>query len=941
MATNRSVKVSLVSEVNGFISGMDAAAKKTRELGSESEKLAQKRDAINTLGVGLTAIGAIAATGVGLAVTKFAEFDSAMSSVQAATHESEANMTLLRDAAIDAGQSTVFSATESANAIEELSKAGLSTADVLGGGLKGSLDLASAGGLGVARAAEIASTTLQQFKLDGSDAAHVADVLAAGAGKAMGSVDDLANGLKFVGPVAQSLGISLEETTGTLALFAQAGIVGEQGGTSLRGVLSSLTAPSNAASKEIERLGLNLYDANGKFLGLSNAAGQLGGAYQGMDDKSRSASLGIIFGRETITAATALYQAGAEGVDQWTTAVDDSGFASETARLKLDNLKGDVEALGGTLETALIQTGSGANDALRFLTQAATDSVQGFNNLDPAVQATTLGLGTAVAAVGTAGGAFLLAVPKVAEFRTAIDQMGPGAQKAGAAVVGLGKGLAVLGGALAAAQVLDKLTASSENAAKGVDETTSALLRAGDEDLFEGLGTGVDSFADGLELLTGDSFNSQMNRFGSTLNGIFAGGSLSDVVLETKDQFDTIGQSLGQLVSGGDAERAAELFDELATKAQAEGVSRKELLELMPAYQDALAGVNNEQVLAADSAGTTTDALGELAGQAESAEGEVSDLAEAIANFGAAQFDVNSTTRDFEAAIDDATAALEKNGQTLDIGSEAGRANQDALDGIASSALSMSAAIITQTNDQEAASAAIQRGRDAYIAASVAAGVSEEAANAYADQLGLIPSNVTTAIGATGVTKTQADIDAIQANLAETVRNLQINIRAAVDRSQLDSLLASIRTARSEMTDLNGAASGNGRMGTYATGGAVYGPGSGTSDDVPAWLSNGEHILTAQDVSRMGGQAAVYAFREGLTDGRSKYARGGAVSRTVYSTAVATSPSVTVMPAKVVLDMPVYTDGSLLGYVRGIAGQEVQFALATEEQRMNQRWRQP
>src|SRR5690606_31556125 len=113
-----------------------------------------------------------------MAVSKFAEFDQQMSYVQAATHETAGNMDLLRQAALDAGASTVFSATEAAQAVEELSKAGISTADILAGGLTGSMDLAAAGGLGVARAAEISATALQQFGLEGSQASHVADVLA-------------------------------------------------------------------------------------------------------------------------------------------------------------------------------------------------------------------------------------------------------------------------------------------------------------------------------------------------------------------------------------------------------------------------------------------------------------------------------------------------------------------------------------------------------------------------------------------------------------------------------------------------------------------------------------------------------------------------------------------------------------------------------------------
>lgn len=885
MPANRTVKVSLVSEVNGYIAGMDAAAARTRNLGTEAEKLAQKRDAINTLGQGLLTMGTVAAAGVGIAIAKFAEFDAAMSGVQAATHESTENMGLLRQAAIDAGASTVFSATESANAVEELSKAGLTTADILSGGLTGSLDLASAGELGVARAAEIASTALQQFQLDGSQTSHVADVLAAGAGKAMGSVEDLANGLKFVGPVAQSMGVSIEETTGVLALFAQQGIIGEQAGTSLRGVFASLTAPSGQAAKEIERLGLSLYDSQGNFLGLENAAGELSRAYGSMDMEARNASMGIIFGRETITAATALYQAGAEGVDEWTTAVDDSGYAAETARLKLDNLKGDVEALGGALDTALIQTGSGANDALRFLTQAATDSIDGFNGLHPAVQATSLGLGATVAAAGTAGGAFLLAVPKVVEFRQAIDQMGPGAQRAGRAIVGLGKVAGVAAGALAAAQVLDKLTASSDATAKSVEETTAALLDMQTGDLFGGLGSDVNSYADGLNLLVGGSFDAKMERFGSTLNGIFAGGSLSDQVLETRNQFDAMGESLAQLTSSGEGERAAQIFDDLVKAAEAEGYSREQLTELMPAYATALAGANNEQELAAETSGIATEGLNELAGGAEGAAEEITDLAAAIEGFGSFIFDVRDKTREYEAAIDDLAESLEKNGTTLDVTTEKGRANESALDALATSTLNLAAATLEQTQSQEEASAVIQTGRDKLIEILGQFGITGQAASDYADKLGLIPENVSTAATTPGMS------EAIQRaeDLARALKNIPGTTNAYI--------WTHYRQTGAPAYGDPGQGLGVLKPDGKADGGAITGVGGPREDNIPIWASVGEHMLDAEDVALMGGQAAVYAFREDLKKGKGGYASGGAVhdwGAATFTPAPAPAPQITV-----------------------------------------------
>ncbi len=102
---DRSVKVSLYLQAQGYISGMDAVAQKTAKTGSEIEKLSQKRDAFNAIGASAVGMGAAIGVGLGVAVSRFSEFDQQMSSVQAATHESADSMAILRDAALEAGES--------------------------------------------------------------------------------------------------------------------------------------------------------------------------------------------------------------------------------------------------------------------------------------------------------------------------------------------------------------------------------------------------------------------------------------------------------------------------------------------------------------------------------------------------------------------------------------------------------------------------------------------------------------------------------------------------------------------------------------------------------------------------------------------------------------------------------------------------------------------
>ena len=180
---DRSISIALEARVQGFVAGMRTAQQAANDFASRTAAFARENEEhFDRVGKASMVMGGALLAGFGLAVARFMEFDSAMSEVQASTHETAGNMDLLRNAAIEAGADTSFSAKEAAQAIDELAKAGVSTKDILGGGLRGAMSLAAAGSLEVADAAEIAATALTQIKLSGQDIPHLVDLLASGAG---------------------------------------------------------------------------------------------------------------------------------------------------------------------------------------------------------------------------------------------------------------------------------------------------------------------------------------------------------------------------------------------------------------------------------------------------------------------------------------------------------------------------------------------------------------------------------------------------------------------------------------------------------------------------------------------------------------------------------------------------------------------------------------
>jgi TP901 family phage tail tape measure protein len=579
---------------------------RAKAVADREKQLADRRNA--ALGkVGSAAIGAGLALGVGVgfAVKQFADFDKAMSRAAAGTDATEKEMGQLRSAAIRAGADTQFSAVGAADAITALGKAGVSVQDILGGGLAGSLSLAAAGELDVGQAAEIAATAMTQFGLQGKELPHVADLLAAGAGKAQGDVTDLSLALSYVGPVAHGMGISIEEATGTIAELASQGILGEKAGTGLRGVLSSLTSPSAKAAAEMKSLGIEVYDAQGNFKGFDGVAGELRGALSGMTAAQRDAALGVIFGNEQITTARVLYQGGAEAVDEWTRKVNDSGFATRQAARLMDNLSGDAEKLRGSLQTAFISGGSGANDGLRSLVQTADHAVDLFNDLPPELQQGAVQMAALAAATLLAAGAATKAVIGYANLRRTLTELGASASLAQralltvtiagtAGVIGAGIGEQI--GHMQAADVQTrKLSASL------VDFARSGKLGRDGLKLFD---DGVGPFKNHA-----DSTAEALHRFGAEAHLALDSGwnarlgrwqSLGGGVSKFRDTVGQLDAALADMVKHGRADEARTAFERLTKAAVDQGLPFAKIQAEFKQYSAVLDGVDKSGNTAAD-----------------------------------------------------------------------------------------------------------------------------------------------------------------------------------------------------------------------------------------------------------------------------------------------------------------------------------------------------
>ena len=258
-------------------SQMQAAGEKIQEVG---EKIKAVGDKLQTIGRDLTTrVTAPIVAGFAAAVKTTGDFDAAMSQVQAVSGATASDMTLLRDKAKEMGETTKFSASESAEALNYMAMAGWKTEDMLGG-LEGIMNLAAASGEDLASTSDIVTDALTAFGYQAEDAGHFADILASAASNANTNVSMMGESFKYVAPVAGAMGYSAEDVAVALGLMANAGIKADMAGTSLRNMIQRMAKPTKESAEAMERLGLELYDDQGKMYSFRQIMEQLRGSMQ-------------------------------------------------------------------------------------------------------------------------------------------------------------------------------------------------------------------------------------------------------------------------------------------------------------------------------------------------------------------------------------------------------------------------------------------------------------------------------------------------------------------------------------------------------------------------------------------------------------------------------------------------------------------------------------
>lgn len=375
-------------------------AKVTRELEKSAKGASGIGKEIKALG---SAYGALTIA-MGAVITKAIEtsrtFEQSMASVKAISQATGAEFEALRNQAISLGSSTVFSASQAADAQALLAQAGFRTADILAA-MPGLLDLAAAGQTDLATTADIAASALNGFGLAADQSGRVADVLAKASIDTNADITDLGMAMKYIAPVAASMGLSIEETTAAIGELSNAGIKGEMAGTQLRAMLLALASPTKESAWYMQQLGVSIQDASGNILPLSNIVGQLQGAFTRLTEAQQADVAATLVGREAASGFLTLIKNGKTTLDNYTASLQNAGgTAQQVADTQMDTLNGAINELKSALEGVGITVGDMFAPAIREVAETITRSLAGFNELNPALQAAIVAFPLATTAVG-------------------------------------------------------------------------------------------------------------------------------------------------------------------------------------------------------------------------------------------------------------------------------------------------------------------------------------------------------------------------------------------------------------------------------------------------------------------------------------------------------------------------------------------------------------
>lgn len=396
---------SIVLDASGVNTDLDSIKSKVKEV---ETGFLDSQQRMNELGGSLQKAGGIMTAAISVplgimgkrAVDAGNAYEGQMNRVEAISGAVGDELQMLDDRARELGKSSVFSATESAGAMEMMASAGFEALEIYDS-LPGVIDLAAVSGGDMTLASQAVSAAVNQFKLEAEDASHVSDVFAKASAETNAQTHDMAEAMKNAGPMASSLGVSLEETAAMIGLMANQNIKGGLAGTTMKNAMLQLTGASEEAKAMMNEMGVEVFDSNGDMNSMAEIISQLRSGMEGMTEEQKQNTVATIFGRQAIGGMMALINSAPGELEAMTQGlVDSEGAASDMADMMNKGVPGALASMRSSIESAQIAIQEALGPFIIVGAKIVTFLADAFSAMPSWLQTVVVGIGALLIAVG-------------------------------------------------------------------------------------------------------------------------------------------------------------------------------------------------------------------------------------------------------------------------------------------------------------------------------------------------------------------------------------------------------------------------------------------------------------------------------------------------------------------------------------------------------------
>jgi TP901 family phage tail tape measure protein len=816
MATGKGIQIKVGAEYDGkdLSRAMADLQKLQRQTQSQQQRMAEFGKNMQKLGGDLSKYVSLPIIALGaVALTTAAEFEKSMNKVRAVTGATGRDFDAMQEQAKELGRTTQFSASQAADGMSFLAMAGFEANEIVSS-MPAVLNLAAAGQMELAQAADVASNIMSGYGMTTEQLGHAVDVMAKTFTSANTDLAQLGDAMKFVGPVAASAGVQFEEVAAAIGLLGNAGIQGSMAGTTLRGAISALVGPSNKAANTMRKLGLNVTTADGKLRPLNQIIEQL--AKSG----ATTADFMAIFGQRAGPGMAALVSQGADALRNLTGELENSGgTAQEIADVQMEGLSGAMLRLKSAFEGAMIALADSG------LLTTATSLVEGlasaFGVLADFVGGLPAPIGAAALAflglVAAAGPALLIAGSLVRAYTTlsaSLLAVAGSAKIAKIALVstGIGAALVVVGTALSvfamgsgeASRAAREFSGSLKDQHGQLVENHRQLIR----NRLEEMGIAETARKAGLSV-------------SGLVEAYASGSSAIEVYVEALRKKAEAEEGSFGAAGGQSTHPAYAAADALQVEADAMRENAASALEMEKTIRE----VEHAKFRAAAASGNLSKYLADQKGAVDPLTAAMLELdaanEEVIDSFSELEaiLDRRAGVRNYKKALEDLTSSIDENGKSFGSNTQEARNNEAALDRVVAEGMKVADQALSTT------------GRIKSMERSMAD------ADAVMADMGMDE--------ATRAALLKPFVDGVaKARELETEAG---NVKAAIDR--IPSKKTIDLNFRTNFDSLPAAA----RREFYgvATGGFIRGPGGPKADKVgPFMLSNGEFVMSKHQRSR-------------------------------------------------------------------------------------------